>query len=64
MVTTFNKTIFIFNNILTSYSQYEEMRVPVLTKYWQGASKARKKAFLESKISIPYLKLEPNKPFM
>lgn len=46
MVTTFNKTIYLI--IL-----YEEMRVPVLTKYWQGASKARKKAFMESKISMP-----------
>ena len=51
-----------FNNLLASYSQYKDKRVIILTKHWQGTLNARKGALLESKIPIPFLKLEPNEP--
>lgn len=53
---------FTFNNIFASYAQYEERRFPVLTKHRQGISNTRKGVFLEFKMPIPFLKLEPNEP--
>lgn len=49
MLANFYYIIFIFNNLFAGYSQYEEMKVSVLTKHWIGISNARRGAFLESK---------------